>query len=290
MPYNPAMVSSSGPIDVADAPLTADLAGLNARHAAAAEAARLGGEILLSWAERFTAREKSPANLVTEADYASQRAIFDLLRGRFPNDRFVGEEDLPETDDEPSEAAFVWYVDPLDGTGNYVHGFPYYAVSIGLAFRGSLHSGHIYDPTRDELFAGLVGGGAYKNGQPIAVSDCPQLGEALCMASLPIATDPDGTAMRRFLGVAPQAQTVQRTGSAALNLANVACGRVDAFWSTSLMPWDMAAGAVLVREAGGQVTACDGGLFDLLSRDLLATGCGAARGELIAALQNAGDA
>ena len=257
---------------------------LASRVAAADEAARLGGRILLDWSERFTAREKGFADLVTEADLASQRAIFELLRSRFPIDRFVGEEDVGDVSDLATAAAadgFVWFVDPLDGTGNYVHGFPYYAVSIGLARAGTLCAGHIYDPTREQMFSGAIGHGAYCDGQPIAVSDCCELGEALCMASLPIATDPEGIARRRFLDVGAKAQSVQRTGSAALNLANVAIGRVDAFWSTSLQPWDMAAGVVLVTEAGGRVSRCDGGEFDLFTRDLLASGCGTVHESLI---------
>ena len=275
-------------MDVASQPHDEDHAAITARVEAADEAARIGGSILLDWAERFTAREKSPANLVTEADLASQRAIFEHLHARFPDDRFVGEEDLGRDDptDPAGDAAFAWYVDPLDGTGNYVHGFPYYAVSIGLAAHGRLHAGIIYDPTRDEMFAATVGGGAMLNGTPMRVADCPRLGEAFCVASLPVATDPENIALDRFLRIAPQAQTVQRTGSAALNLSYVACGRIDAFWSTSLNPWDMAAGVVLVAEAGGTVSRCDGGEFALLTKDVLATGTGAARAELIAALSH----
>ena len=276
-------------VDVAAAPLASEseeFRELLARYDAACEAARLGGAQLLDWSNRFTAREKNPADLVTEADLASQAAIFAALRERFPADRYVGEEDLPEATDSTAhgDSSFEWFVDPLDGTGNYVHGFPYFAVSIGLAYRGQLHAGVIYDPTREELFAGRIGGGAFRGSQRMQVSQCRAMREALCMASLPIATDPTGQAMRRFLRLAPQVQTVQRTGSAALNLANVAAGRVDAFWSTSLKPWDMAAGVVLVTEAGGEVTQCDGRPFDLQTPDLLATGCGTARDELLTAL------
>ena len=271
-------------MNVADAPLTADVNGLNARFAAAEEAARIGGAILQDWRKRFTAREKSPANLVTEADFASQKAIFELLHGRFPDDRFIGEEDLGAQGVPQGDGAYEWYVDPLNGTGNYVHGFPYYAVSIGLAYHGKLHAGHVYDPTRDEMFAARIGGGAYLNGRPMRVASCDRMPDAFCVASLPVATDPENIALERFLRVAPQVQTVQRTGSAALNLSYVAAGRIDAFWSTSLSPWDKAAGVVLVREAGGSITKCDGSDFDLHTRDVLAVGEGDVRAALIDAL------
>ena len=272
-------------MDIATHVETADQAGLNARYTAADEAARIGGAILQDWATRFTAREKSPANLVTEADLASQKAIFDYLHERFPDDRFVGEEDLGDDAPAQGDGSYQWYVDPLDGTGNYVHGFPYYAVSIGLACHGRLHSGHIFDPTRGEMFAATVGGGAFLNGQPMQVAHCDTLGDAFCVASLPVATDPENIALERFLRVAPRVQTVQRTGSAALNLCYVACGRIDAFWSTSLSPWDKAAGVVLVQEAGGTISACGGGPFDLHVRDVLATGQGSMRPLLIEALK-----
>ena len=240
--------------------------------AAACSACRTGGAILLDWAKRFTAREKSRANMVTEADLASQKAIFEELTLAFPAYGFLGEEDAGH--DQQTASKFDgsrWIVDPLDGTGNYVHQFPYYAVSIGLEHDGQLVVGAIYDPTRDELFSAARGAGAFLNENPITVSCNDTLAESFCVASLPVGSDGDNIAVRRFLGVIPKAQTVQRTGSAALNLCGVACGRIDAFWSTSLNPWDMAAGVVIVREAGGTVTKCNESDFDLFTKDLLAT-------------------
>ncbi len=233
-------------------------------------AARLGGRILQDWRTKFTAREKSPSNLVTEADVASQRAIFEYIHERFPDHCFLGEEDLPHVS-APDESPCRWIVDPLDGTSNYVHGFPYYAVSVALEERGELIAGAIYDPNRDELFSAAAGQGATLNGRRIHVSQASDLSQALCMASLPVKTTRADPAVQRFLRVLEAAQHVQRTGSAALNLCSVACGRVDAFWSTSLHPWDMAAGVLIVTEGGGRVTRTDGGLFDLLRPDLLAT-------------------
>jgi myo-inositol-1(or 4)-monophosphatase len=230
-------------------------------------AARRGGDILQDWATRFSAREKSPANLVTEADLASQQAIFDLIHEAHSNHRFLGEEDLNH---DEGDSPFRWVIDPLDGTSNYVHRFPYYAVSVGLECAGALIVGAIYDPNRDEMFSAAAGQGATLNGEPISVSHTKELAQAMCMASLPIRASREHPAVKRFVKALSVAQTVQRSGSAALNLCCVASGRVDAFWSTSLKPWDMAAGAVIVAEAGGVVTAVDGGPFDLSRESLLA--------------------
>ncbi|MBX3439905.1 MAG: inositol monophosphatase, partial [Planctomycetaceae bacterium] len=166
---------------------------------------------------------------------------------------------------------FRWIIDPLDGTSNYVHGFPYYAVSIGVEESGTLVAGAIYDPSRDEMFSAAAGQGAKLNGQPIHVSSRDTLSTALCMASLPVRTTRQDAAVQSFLRVLEVVQHVQRTGSAALNLAAVAAGRVEAFWSTSLKPWDMAAGVLLVREAGGCVSRTDGGAFQVDQPDLLAS-------------------
>lgn len=232
----------------------------------AEEAARVGGQILMDWRERFTAREKSPANLVTEADIASQRAIHGLIREHFPDHQFLGEENLSEVTESP----YRWIIDPLDGTSNYVHGFPYYAVSIGLEEGDRMIAGAIYDPNRDEMFSAAVGAGATLNGRPIRVSQVSSLADAMCMASLPIKAARDHQAVRKFLNVLEAAQTVQRSGSAALNLCSVAVGRVDAFWSTSLSAWDMAAGVLLVREAGGAIGRTDTGEFSVHRKDVLA--------------------
>jgi len=250
--------------------------------ATAEEAARLGGTVLESWAARFTAREKSPANLVTEADEASQRAIFELIHDRYPEHRLLGEEGLlHDLGDSPAR----WIIDPLDGTSNYVHRFPYYAVSIGLEWAGELVVGAIYDPNRNEMFSAARGLGARLNGQPIRVSSAAELGQAMCMASLPVKAHGDHPAVRRFLRMLDQVQTVQRTGSAALNLCGVACGRIDAFWSTSLQPWDQAAGVLIVAEAGGRVTTLAGQPFDVDRPDLLATNGSALHERIQAALR-----
>jgi len=244
----------------------------------ACEAARIGGGILDEWAHKFTAREKSPADLVTEADVASQKAIFEFIEARYPDHRFLGEEGLTHGD---ASCPYRWVIDPLDGTSNYVHRFPYYAVSIGLEEAGELIAGAIYDPNRNELFAAAKGQGATLNGDPISVSDRGELGQALCMASLPVRSTREHPAVQRFLQVLEAGQHVQRTGSAALNLCGVACGRIDAFWSQSLKPWDMAAGVIIVREAGGLVTKIEDGAFDLEKPNLLASNGTTLHGQLV---------
>ena len=234
----------------------------------AQNAARAGGRVLQEWSERFTVTEKSPANLVTEADFESQETILRIIRAEFPQHSFLGEEGLQESN---PDSEYRWIIDPLDGTSNYVHHFPYYAVSIGLQCAGSLIAGVIFDPTRDEMFAASRGQGATLNDHPIQPSAVDNMSQAMAVASLPVAADQRGPAIDRFLRVLESAQTVQRTGSAALNLAYVAAGRLDAFWSSSLKPWDVAAGALIVEEAGGQATRMDGTPLQIEIPDILAS-------------------
>ena len=246
-------------------------AGLDAALETAIEAARIAGEILMSWRDRFTVTEKSHRDVVTEADLESQQAIERVLKDRFPGHGLLGEEGLA---DAGTDGDFRWIIDPLDGTGNYVHGVPYFAVSIAMEFRGELAVAVVLDPSHDELFTAVRGQGTRLNSTPVSVSaqTVTDLDSALVTASLPVGlASADHPAVDRFLRVLVSAQHTQRTGSAALNLAYVAAGRLDAFFSTSLKPWDMAAGALLVTEAGGRVTSLDEGRFDVDVADLLAS-------------------
>ena len=235
---------------------------------AAERAARIAGKILQEWAGKFTVSEKGPSDLVTEADVAAQEAIFNLLHAEFPDHGFLGEENLLRS---AGSSGYRWVIDPLDGTSNYVHRFPYYAVSIGLERHGELLAGVIFDPTRDEMFTALRGQGATLNGVPLKTSRFARLSQAMVIASFPPGAMPDSPPIQRFIKVLPHAQTVHRSGSAALNLAYVAAGRLDAVWSTSLKPWDMAAGAVLVAEAGGRVTRMNGDPLRIEIPDLLSS-------------------
>lgn len=235
--------------------------------AAAIKAAREAGAVLLNWREKFTISEKGRSDLVTDADFDAQKTIYDLLSNAFPTHSFLGEEGLERAGEE---SAFRWVIDPLDGTMNYVHGFPYYSVSIALEYQGKIVVGVIYDPTRDDLFHACDQSGTFLNGKQVHVSGVEKLSDSLCIASLPVAGDVAHPAVKKFLAVLPVARTVQRLGSAAMNLAYLSCGRADVYWSSTLKPWDMAAGLLLVKEAGGKVTRLDGSPYDIYSGEILA--------------------
>ena len=224
-------------------------------------AARAGARELLQWRGRFSAREKAPADLVTEADVAAQEAVRRLIAARFPDHAFLGE----ETATAPIAHGdhLIWIVDPLDGTTNYVHGYPQFAVSVALARGGDVLVGVIYDPVGDECFLAVRHEGAWCNGQQLSTSSIANICDALAAVSLPARVRSDSPDLLNFIEAAQSCQAVRRTGSAALNLAYVARGWFDAFWATQIHPWDVAAGVLLIREAGGIVTARNGEDFDL---------------------------
>ena len=236
----------------------------------AAAAAKAGGAVLQVFRGKFAVREKGPQDLVTDADDAAQDAVVAEIQRAFPAHDLFGEEGLREE----RGGDYRWTIDPLDGTGNYVHGFPFYAVSIGverLTDAGQEPvAGAVYDPSRDELFLATAGGPATLNGAPTETSGCTSLPRAFLMSSIPRDSPPDAPAVLRFTHMLNRCETVQRSGSAALNLAYVACGRVDGYWSTSLKPWDQAGGAVLVEAAGGVMRKLDGSPFEIAQPDLLA--------------------
>jgi myo-inositol-1(or 4)-monophosphatase len=241
--------------------------------AAAKEAALRGARQLEEWRGRFSAKEKGRADMVTEADFAAQQAIYSYLQETFPGHGFLGEEDThldKKNLSLPANAPPTWIVDPLDGTANYVHDCPCYCVSIGLMAAGELVVGVIYDPRQNEMYAAAKGGLAELNGKPIRVSQVPAMSQALISTGFP----PDLEAQERNLAwwrnFSYKAQALRRTGSTALNLAYVACGRFDAYWAFDNYAWDVAAGIVLVREAGGVVTRIDGSKVDPFKTDLLA--------------------
>lgn len=222
-------------------------------------AARSGGRVLLDWMGRFAVSSKGPSDLVTEADVASQRVIRQIVGEAFPTHAFIGEETLPELSAETAVVGSAvaddlrWMVDPLDGTSNYVHGFPAWCVSVALARGDDVLVAAIYDPLRDECFTATSGMGARLNGRSIAVSGCAQLSDALVAVSFPPQLTPESAPIADFLAVAPYVHSVRRTGSTALNLAWLACGRLDAFWVRRIACWDVAAGLLLCQEAGGVV-------------------------------------
>jgi myo-inositol-1(or 4)-monophosphatase len=245
----------------------------------AIETAREAGALLLQRVGLpLEAREKgSRGDLVTASDRASEALIVTRLRAAFPDAAILGEEGgaSPGTSDER------WIVDPLDGTTNYAHGYPLYCVSIAYEKAGEVTAAAIYAPHLDEMFAAGRGAGASLNGRTISVSDAATLGEALvCTGFRPADFDRNG---RYFERLSHRAQGVRRDGSAALDLAFVGAGRFEAFWEFDLKPWDVAAGALIVREAGGTVTAIEGGEFSVAHGSTLASN-GRVHAEMLAAL------
>jgi myo-inositol-1(or 4)-monophosphatase len=251
---------------------------------AAKEAARRGAEQLENWRGRFKAREKGRFDLVSEADHAAQDAIRDYLHRRFPDHLFVGEEGDALKTRPPAGSPPVWVVDPLDGTTNYVHDCPLYCVSIGLEVNGELVAGVVYDPRAQEMFAAAKGLGAWLGDKRIHVSKVETLGEALLSTGFAPTATSNRQANEWWVRFSDRAQSVRRTGTTALNLAWVACGRFDGYWGFDNHPWDVAGGFVLVREAGGIVTRVDGGREDCFAPDQVASN-GLIQPEMLAILR-----
>jgi myo-inositol-1(or 4)-monophosphatase len=233
-------------------------------------AARAGGRQLVEWRGRFQARAKGVADLVTDADLASQEAIQRAIAERFPEHAFLGEELRVEAE-FASEDRLTWIVDPLDGTTNYVHGYPQYAVSVALSRGRELQVGVIFDPITGQCFSAAAGRGAWLDGGRLRVSRVREIPESLVAVSLPARVKADAPDLQDFVAAVQVCQAVRRSGSAALNLAYVAAGWLDAFWANQIQPWDVAAGVLLVREAGGLVVARDGGEFDLWDPHFVST-------------------
>lgn len=217
---------------------------------------------------RRDVRYKGRINIVTDADHAAQALCRDFLQRRFPKYGLLAEEGV----DDRRGAECRWILDPLDGTTNYAHGLPLYCVSLALAVRGQVEVGVVYDPTHDECFSARRGGGARLNGRRIRVSKVNRLLRAILVTGFPydIRRKP-GRAFHDFAAFCKRAMAVRRFGSAAIDLSYVACGRIDAFWELRLQPWDTAAGALLVEEAGGSVTSFSGRPYRLDDRDILAS-------------------
>jgi len=242
---------------------------------AAIEIAREAGQVLL--AHRGVGFElKGDYDLVTAADRASEQLVLKRLRERFPDHGIVAEEGgRAELD-----ADLRWYVDPLDGTTNFAHGFPMWNVTLALAQHGEVIAGVVYDPLNRELFAAERGAGARLNGAPIHVSKARLLNDALLSTGFPSRKRHQNVNIHFYYQLAMLSHGVRRGGSAALDLAYTACGRLEAFWEFGLNPWDMAAGTLLVEEAGGKVSGMRGERFDLLDRYVLADN-GLVHGELL---------
>jgi myo-inositol-1(or 4)-monophosphatase len=232
--------------------------------------AREAGALLLQYFhEGLKIEYKGDADLVTAADRASEVLIRARISSQFPTHDVMGEEQ--GLNDRGAE--YRWYVDPLDGTTNFAHGYPVFAVSMALEHRsgsaGTRIAGVVYDPTRDELFCAEQGKGALLDGKPIHVSKAAQLKESLLATGFPSHKRHKNPNIHFYHQITLKTHGVRRAGSAALDLCNVACGRFDGFWEFNLNPWDTAAGALILEEAGGKVSRFDGSPFQLDSRETL---------------------
>lgn len=220
----------------------------------AIKAARKAGAIISrasSDLDRLTIRSKHQNDFVSEVDHAAEEAVIRTLKEAYPSHGFIAE----ESGDASKGAEYVWIIDPLDGTTNFLHGFPQYCVSIALRHKGVLQQAVIFDPTRNELFTATRGAGAYLNDRRLRVSATDRIEGALFATGFPFREMSDfASYLRGFERVMRVSAGVRRPGAAALDLAWVAAGRTDGFWESGLSAWDMAAGALLVREAGGIVS------------------------------------
>lgn len=210
---------------------------------------------------------KRPSDLVTEADRRSEALIVERLRKHFPDHAVVSE----EGGGQKTASEYCWYVDPLDGTTNFAHGFPVFCVTMGLAFRGEAVAGVVYDPTREELFTAERGSGAFLNGNRLHVSKNANLSESLLATGFPPFASNHDLNIEFYLRFTHLSHGIRRPGSAALDLCSVAAGRFEGFWELKLNPWDKAAGSLLVSEAGGRVTDLASGPFKLLGDEVFAS-------------------
>jgi len=231
--------------------------------------AREAGVLLMDFFEqRISFEYKGDADLVTEADRASEKLIVTRIREAWPSHEIVGEEG---TRHNTGTSAYRWYIDPLDGTTNFAHGYPVFCVSMGLEFEGVMRAGVLFDPTRNELFAAERGCGATLNGKPIHVSRTKTIAESILATGFPSHKRHKNPNIHFYHQLTLRSHGVRRAGSAALDLANVASGRYDGFWEFNLNSWDTSAGTLLVEEAGGRVTRFDGSPWRIDSKETLAS-------------------
>ena len=236
-------------------------------EAATETAIEAGGILLSEFGRPAKVSRKGKLDLVTQADRQSEQVIVNRLRRRFPKHAILSEEGAGQE----SGASYRWIVDPLDGTTNFVHGYPCFAVSIALEEAGELLAGVVYQPITKELFTGSAGEGAHLNGRPIHVSSVDHLSASLVATGFPSRKRTPKPNIHYYWNFALRSHGVRRDGSSALDLASIACGRFDGFWEFGLHPWDTAAGVVLVREAGGTVTNFAGQAYHPGDYEILAS-------------------
>ena len=231
------------------------------------ELAREAGALLMSFFGKVSIEYKGDVDLVTQADRAAEKMIVERIRKQWPDHDLIGEEgSRRETGSD-----FRWYIDPLDGTTNFAHGYPVFCVSIALEYKGERIAGVVFDPTRDEMFAAEKGSGAELNGRPAHVSATPRLKESLVATGFPSHKRHKNPNINFYHQITLRSHGVRRAGSAALDLCYTAVGRFDAYWEFNLNSWDTAAGVLLVQEAAGKVTNFTGGPFNIDSREVLAS-------------------
>ncbi len=251
----------------------------------AIEAAQIGGSILSAFTKKgFEIQKKSEINLVTEADLASEKAIVSTISKAFPSHQILAEEKGLHT---THESSYKWIIDPLDGTTNFAHGFPMYNVSIGVEYEGTVLVGVVLDPTRNEIFVAKKGQGSTLNNIPIQVSKTPKLSDALLVTGFAydVQTVADNN-LKEFCAFSLQARGMRRTGTAAIDLCYIACGRFDGFWELKLNPWDTAAGKLVVEEAGGKITDYTDSPFSIYGKDIIASN-GLIHDEMVEVLKEA---
>ncbi len=237
----------------------------------AIETAKDAGRLLLEKFDRGIAvHKKGDINLVTEADLASEALIIERIKSHYPKHSILAEES-GEAVVTGGDTTWKWIIDPLDGTTNYAHGYPCWCVTIALEFDGEIIIGVTYDPTRNELFAAEKGRGATLNGKPIRVSDRDKLGDSLIVTGFPYDIKQRDNFARHLTEMLLSSRGVRRDGSAAIDLAYVACGRFDGFWEEGLNPWDVAAGILLIEESGGQVSYYNGSKFSIYAPPICAS-------------------
>ena len=235
---------------------------------AAVEIAREAGALLAELSTQpLEIQYKRRSDLVTVADRRSEALIVGHLRERFPDHAIVAE----EGGNHLSSSDYCWYVDPLDGTTNYAHGFPVYCVTLGLTYRGEVVAGVVYDPTRNEMYTAERGAGAYVNDQRMQVSPIENLSESLVATGFPPFANNHDLNVQFYFRFTELSHGIRRAGSAALDLCWVAAGRFEGFWELKLNPWDKAAGTLVVTEAGGRISDVRGGDFNLLGDDVFAS-------------------
>ena len=237
----------------------------------ATDIAREAGHLLVQKLGTAKVSTKGDINLVTEADIAAENLIIERIRSYHPQHGILAEESGEAVLVGGKRSEWKWIIDPLDGTTNYAHGYPCFCVSIALERAGQLEIGVVYDPMREEMFAAERGHGATLNDRKIRVSDVEQLSQAMVCTGFPYNVRERPDFARDFTNFTMNAQAVRRDGSAALDLAYVACGRFDGFWEDGLSPWDIAAGALLISEARGRITNFNDQRLDIYNEQVLAS-------------------